>query len=139
MAASLLPMKTWINSFGDARAVAEANMRGWTVGTVDMAPLEMEYGKGQSRIMQRSLRPSCLRVRDSAANRLSLAIRRCTYLDRIVRETIKEQRDPMTVAEAMMNHLRMLGQYCVLEVRFSIVTHPTGKPYIKPAVVTHVE
>ena len=55
--------------------------------------------------MQSSFSPSCLRVKDSAANLLSLAISRWTNLERMVRETIKELRDPTTVAEATMNHL----------------------------------
>ena len=56
--------------------------------------------------MTRSLRPSCLRTRESAAKRLSLATRRLTKLDRIVRETIKEHNDPAMVAEAIINQLR---------------------------------
>lgn len=56
-----------------ATAVANIKAHGETVGNVDMAPLEMEYGKGQRRIMHRSLSPSCFRVSERAANLLSVA------------------------------------------------------------------
>jgi len=64
-------MKTWMRSFGEAIAVANANDRGCTVGKVDIAAFESEYGRGQNRIMQRILRPSCLSVDAKARKRLS--------------------------------------------------------------------
>lgn len=103
--ASLDPMNTWIKSFGVAIAVARAYVSGCTVGTVDIAPFESEYGSGQSRIMQRSFRPSCFRTRERAAKRGSFATRRLTKPERIVRDTRNEQKEPMMVAAATMNHL----------------------------------
>lgn len=55
--------------------------------------------------MQRSLRPSCLRTSERAAKRLSAPTRRFTKFERRVRETMKEQVEPATVAVAAMNHL----------------------------------
>lgn len=98
-------MNTWIKSFGVAIAVARAYVSGCTVGTVDIAPFESEYGSGQSRIMQRSFRPSCFRTRERAAKRGSFATRRLTKPERIVRDTRNEQKEPMMVAVATMNHL----------------------------------
>jgi len=69
-------MKTWMRSFGEAMAVARAKESGCTVGNVDIAALEREYGRGQTRIMQRILRPSCLSVRARASNLLSSPTRR---------------------------------------------------------------
>lgn len=43
MAASLDPMKIPISSFGVAAAVARPNIKGDTVGNVDMAPFEMDW------------------------------------------------------------------------------------------------
>src|SRR5271170_6491245 len=109
-----------MNNLGVMRAVASAYVAGRTVGKVDIAPLVREYGRGQSRIIQRSLRPSCFRVEASAINRLSLAAMRSTYRRRIVLETRKEQNEPATVAVAK-------------------ISHPSQTPYTKPAVVPHVE
>ena len=55
--------------------------------------------------MTNSFRPSCLRTRERAAKRLFLATRRLTYFERIVRETMKEQSEPMMFAVATMNQL----------------------------------
>ena len=57
-------------------AVAIMKDSGETVGNVDKAPFEIEYGSGQRRIMQRSLSPSCFKVRVRAANLLSVATMR---------------------------------------------------------------
>lgn len=57
------------------------------------------------RIMTRSLRPSCLRVRARAAKRLSFATRRETMVRSRVRERRKEAVLPATVAVAAMNQL----------------------------------
>ena len=94
-----------IKSFGVAAKVAIVNIKGWIVGNVDIAPFEIEYGRGHRRIMTRSFRPSCLRTNDRAWNRLSLAIRRLTNFERRVLERIKEQVDPTTVALATIGHL----------------------------------
>lgn len=69
-------MKTWIINFGVATAVAAMNAHGLTVGKVLIAPLPIEYGRGQRRIMHRSLIPSCLSVSERAAKRLSVATMR---------------------------------------------------------------
>lgn len=55
--------------------------------------------------MQRSFKPSCFKVNESAANRVSFSINRRTKLRRTVLETIKEKNDPTTVAVANMSHL----------------------------------
>jgi hypothetical protein len=72
---------------------------------VATAPLESEYGSGQSRNMISSFRPSCLRVRARAAKRVSLARRRETKERRRERETMKEAVEPQTVAVAAINQL----------------------------------
>jgi len=92
-------------SLGETIAVARAYEAAETVGKVAMAPLERLYGSGHSRIMTRSFRPSCLRVKESAAKRESCAIRRWTSGRRSVRERRKEQVLPMTVAVETMNQL----------------------------------
>lgn len=97
---SLLPINAGTNSFGDMIAVARPYMSGWTVGNVETAPLHIEYGKGHNRIIHRSLRPSYLRVKARAANRLSFSIKRLTNLERIVRDTINEHVEPIIVALA---------------------------------------
>src|SRR5271170_2402112 len=94
MAARRLPMKQCTNNFGVTIAVAKVKMAGCTLGNVDNAPFDSEYGSGQSRIMQSNLSPSCLRVRVKAANRLSLATRRSTYRFRRVLDTRKAKNDP---------------------------------------------
>ena len=68
-----------------------------------MAPFESEYGRGQRRIMHRSLSPSCFSVRVRAAKRLSFATRRSTYLRRTVLDTKNEKKEPAMVAEARMS------------------------------------
>lgn len=98
-------MKIGMRSFGVATAVARANICGVTVGKVEIAPLEMEYGSGQSRIIISNLMPSCFKTEEKASNRLSWATSRCTYPEKIVRDVMKEQVDPATVAVAMINHL----------------------------------
>lgn len=103
--ASLEPMKIAMSSLGVAAAVATANISGCTVGNVDIAPLEMLYGSGHSRIMTKSLRPSCCKTRESASNRRSFATIRLTKLESSVRETTKEHVDPTTVAEATIGQL----------------------------------
>lgn len=55
--------------------------------------------------MQRSFRPSCFRTRERAAKRGSFATRRLTKPERIVRDTKNEQKEPVMVAAATMNHL----------------------------------
>ena len=105
MAASFDPMKMAIRSLGVAAAVARANINGCTVGKVDIAPLEMLYGSGHSRIMTRSLSPSCFKTRDSASKRRSCATMRLTNFESRVRETMKEQVDPTMVADATMGQL----------------------------------
>lgn len=105
IAASRVPMKIGIMSFGVAAAVDRANMRGVTVGKVEIAPLEMEYGRGQSRIMMSSLTPSRFNTEEKASKRLSWATSRCTYPEKIVREVMKEHVDPATVAVAMISQL----------------------------------
>lgn len=105
MAASREPMKTCIKSFGDVIAVARANCSGSTVGNVDIAPFDSEYGSGHNLIMHNSLRPSCFRTRASASNLLSLATSRLTKLDKRVLEAMKEHKDPTILAVATMNQL----------------------------------
>lgn len=99
------PMNTWIINFGVTIAVASANVDGFTVSKVEMAPFEIEYGNGHNLIIHRSLRPSRFRTKVSAANLVSCSTSRWTYLERMVRETMKEHRDPKTVADATMNQL----------------------------------
>lgn len=103
---SLLPMKVGTNSFGDMIVVARPYMRGCTVGKVDMAPLHIEYGNGQSLIIQSNFKPSYFRVSARAAKRLSCSINRWTKDERSVRETMKEQVEPRTVPIPYMSHLR---------------------------------
>lgn len=120
IAASLDPMKIWIINLGETIAVASAYIKGWTVGKVDIAPFEIEYGRGHKRIMHKSFRPSCFNTKDKALNLVSFATSRCTKFDRTVLDTTKEHVDPTIVAVAAMNH-------------------PSGNPYTKPAMVRHVE
>lgn len=75
---------------------------GETVGKVESAPLEMLYGSGQRRIMQRSLTPSCCRVRARAAKRRSVATIRCAKLRKRCREVMKAAVAPRMVAVEMM-------------------------------------
>lgn len=105
IAASRVPMKIWIISFGVTIAVARANIEGLTVSKVEIAPLEIEYGNGQSLIIHRSLRPSCLSTKESAVNLESFSTSRWTNLESKVRETKNEHSDPTTVADATMNQL----------------------------------
>lgn len=105
IAASLLPMKIWIINLGVTIAVARANIDGLTVSNVEIAPFEIEYGKGHSLIIHNSLRPSCFRTRERASNLVSFSTSRCTNLESSVRERRKEQRDPTMVADATMNQL----------------------------------
>lgn len=98
-------MKMCNISFGDTIAVAKAKLAQCTVGKVATAPLESEYGNGHMRIMTRSFRPSCLRVRLSAAKRLSFSMRRWTRFLSSDRESRKETVLPAMVAEAAMNQL----------------------------------
>lgn len=98
-------MKIGMTSFRLAAAVAKANICGVTVGNVEIAPLDSEYGKGQSRIMMSSFTPSCFNTEEKAWNRLSLATSRCTKPEKIVRDVMKEHVDPATVAVAMISQL----------------------------------
>lgn len=91
-----------------------------TVGNVDIAPFDIEYGSGHNRIMISSLSPSRWRTDEKASNRLSFATSRCTNPEKIVRDVKKEHVDPATVAVAMMSQ-------------------PSGSPYTKPARVKQVE
>lgn len=93
-------MKAGTSNLGDMINVANPYIKGCTVGNVETAPLHIEYGKGQRRIMHSNLSPSYFRVKARAANLLSRSIRRLTNLDRTVRETTKETVDPSTVPEA---------------------------------------
>ena len=110
--ASRDPTKIAMNSFGVAAAVARANINGFTVGKVEMAPFEMLYGSGHRRIMNSSFRPSCFSTSDRASNRLSFATSRCTKFDSRVRETTNEQTDPATVAEATIGQLKTISWLC---------------------------
>jgi|FreactcultuFSWF8_1027224.scaffolds.fasta_scaffold00076_110 hypothetical protein len=105
MRPSWLPTKTCKNSLGLAAAVAIMNCGHCTVGIVEMAPFESEYGSGQSLIIIKSLMPSCFNVRASAAKRLSFSVSRVTYDLRSVRDTRNEAVLPMMVPEATMSHL----------------------------------
>ena len=98
-------MNACIMSFGVEIAVARAYVSGLTVGNVDIAPFVREYGSGHSRIMTKSLSPSCLRTRDRAAKRESFATRRFTKFDNIVRETMNAHREPRMVLAEAINHL----------------------------------
>ncbi len=69
--------------------------------------------------MQRILMPSCLSVKARASKRLSSPTNLWTYLERMVREAMKEANEPITVAVETMNH-------------------PLGNPYTNPAIVTVV-
>lgn len=82
-----LPINVGTSSFGEIMAVASPYIKGWTVGNVDTAPLQIEYGSGHNRIIQRSFNPSYLRVSHRAANLLSRCIVRLTNFDKTVRET----------------------------------------------------
>ena len=97
-------------SLGDAIAVAKANIKGCTVGNVDIAPLEREYGSGHRRIMTSNFNPSCFKVSASAANRLSVSTSRWAKPDRRLRDTTNEQKEPTTVAEATTNQLLPTSQ-----------------------------
>lgn len=148
---SLLPIKVGTRSFGDMMAVARPYMRGCTVGNVDTAPLHIEYGSGQSLIIQSSFKPSYFRVRARAAKRLSCSINRWTKDERRVRETIKEQVEPITVPIAYMSHLRMrisvsVSVSYINKGDFSTVitlrrsrTYPFQTPKINPATVPIVD
>jgi len=70
------------------------------------------------RIMTRSFRPSCLRVRARASNRLSFAMRRCTRDFRRERERRKEAVLPATVADAAMNQLVCVSRLIELEMEW---------------------
>ena len=59
--------------------------------------------------MQRSLNPSCLRTKDSAAKRVSFWTSRCTYPDKTAREAKNDAVDPIIVALAAMNHLHCVS------------------------------
>ena len=98
-------MKTAIANLGVAIAVANANISGCTVGKVEIAPFDNEYGSGHSRIIVKSFRPSCFRTSERAANWLLSATKLLTYFKRIVRDTTKEQVDPTILALATMNQL----------------------------------
>jgi hypothetical protein len=124
----------WMKSFGVAMAVAKIKDHGETEGKVLMAPLEIEYGSGQRRIMQRSLMPSCLRVEESAAKRLSdLTIRVAKSLIQYL-QVMNEAVEPIRVAVETMNHLenvstesswRMIQMLCIdyIAPATSIRTH----------------
>lgn len=103
-------MNAGTNNLGQMIAVASPYINGWTVGNVETAPLQIEYGNGHRRIMQRSFSPSYFSVSDSAANLLSRSIRRLTNLESTVRETMNEAVDPTTVAVVYRIHL--FFEYC---------------------------
>jgi hypothetical protein len=105
------------------------------------APLLKLYGSGHRRIMMRSLMPSCLRVRASAAKRESFATSRETYEWRRFRETMNAAVDPTIVEDATMNQLYVVSKKCF---KWPLLgpgckAHPFGNPYTKPAKVTHDE
>lgn len=104
--ASRVPMKMGMINFKVATAVARANVCGFTVGKVEIAPFDTEYGNGHSRIMISNLRPSYFRTEEKASNRLSLATSLCTNPEKIVRDVMNEHVDPATVAVAIMSQLR---------------------------------
>lgn len=106
IAARRVPMKMGMMSFNVATAVARANICGVTVGTVEIAPLDMEYGSGHSRIMISNLTPSCFNTEEKASKRLSWATSRCTNPEKIVREVMKEHVDPATAAVDMISQLQ---------------------------------
>ena len=146
ISASLLPMKTWIISFGLAIVVASAKMRGLTVAMVESAPLESEYGRGHKRIITRSFSPSCLRTSERAAKRESFATRRLTNWDRRVRERRKEHKEPTIVAEAPMNQLvseqileSELYHREIISLDEEKGADPFGKPHTNPAMVRQLE
>lgn len=95
-----LPIKAGTSNFGEIMAVARPYISGSTVGKVEIAPLHIEYGSGQRRIMHSSLSPSYFNVRERAAKRLSRATSRWTNLERTVRDAMNEQVDPSIVADA---------------------------------------
>lgn len=97
---SRLPMNAGTSSFGDMIIVANPYIIGCTVGNVDTAPLQIEYGKGQRRIMHSNFNPSYFSVKARAANLLSCSMRRLTNLDKTVRETTKETVEPSIVPDA---------------------------------------
>lgn len=106
-------------SFGEAIAVASMKFGQVTVGIVLIAPFAKEYGRGQRRIIHRSLRPSCFKTRERAANWVFFAVILDTKLLRNVLEIMKEAVLPSIVALAIMNHPFI--------------------PNTKPAIVTQVE
>lgn len=108
--------------------VAMTNICGVTVGKVEMAPLEMEYGSGQSRIMINNFRPSRLSTDEKASNRLSLATSRCTKPEKIVREVKKEHVDPATVAVAMMSQLCQYKSVIGEKFVACSIAHPSPSP-----------
>lgn len=61
--------------------------------------------------MHSSLRPSCFKTKESAANLVSLLTSRWTNLESNVLDTTNEQKDPATVADAVMNQLAFLSVY----------------------------
>ena len=85
-------------------AVAKAYINGWTVGNVDIPPLQIEYGSGHNRIMQSNFNPSCFRVKDRALKRLSFATSRSTYFRNRNLDARKEHNDPSTAEDASINH-----------------------------------
>ncbi len=109
IAANRVPMKIGMISLGVAAAVAIANMRGVTVGKVEIAPLDKEYGRGHSRIMMSSFTPSCFSTEAKASKRLSWATSRCTNPEKIVRDVMNEHVDPATVAVAIISQLQDRG------------------------------
>lgn len=150
IAANRDPMKMCIINLGVTMAVASAYTEGFTVGTVDIAPFEIEYGSGHNLIMHRSFKPSCLSTKDSAANLLSFATSRWTKFVSKVLETMKEHVDPITVAVAAMNQLSGLHgqqrkaisgktQILIFGNRANGGAYPSQNPYTKPAIVRHVE
>lgn len=133
MTASLDPIKIWISNLGVMIAVASAYVSGLTVSKVDIAPFEIEYGRGQSRIIHKSLRPSCFNTKESAANRVSFLMSRCTKFESSVLETMNEQKDPITVADAAINQLAILLVFSrpgdnTLTARKGPLSYPFGNP-----------
>lgn len=125
IAANRVPMKMGISSFKVMADVAMTNICGVTVGNVEIAPLEIEYGNGHSRIIISNFRPSRLSTEEKASKRLSLATNLCTKPEKIVREVKNEHVDPATVAVEMISHLQetSLVSHDVMFDRFFRLIH----------------
>ena len=96
--------------------------------------------------MHSSLRPSCFKTKESAANLVSLSTSLWTNLESNVLDTTNEQKDPATVADAAMNQLTLLSVHvAVMDTKRmsrggkTEVPHPCGKPKTNPEIVKQLE